>query len=219
MQILLVEDDPVISAGLQKMLTGEDFVVNCVATGEQAIFKTETTPPDIIILDIGLPDISGIDVLKRIRPKNPELPVLLLTARDDIKDKVIGLNAGADDYLTKPFDIDELIARLRVIERRLGTVKNSCITIDKVSLDIESHEVMVDGVLLDLSRREYMLLKALMERAGNVLSKDQLEQKLYAWGEETSSNAIEVHIHNLRKKIYKEFITTIRGIGYSVKKS
>ena len=219
MQILLVEDDPVISAGLQKMLTGEDFVVNCVATGEQAIFQTETTPPDIIILDIGLPDISGIEVLKRIRPKNPELPVLLLTARDDIKDKVIGLNAGADDYLTKPFDIDELIARLRVIERRLGTVKNSCITIDKVSLDIESHEVMVDGVLLDLSRREYMLLKALMERAGNVLSKDQLEQKLYAWGEETSSNAIEVHIHNLRKKIYKEFITTIRGIGYSVKKS
>ena len=219
MQILLVEDDPVISAGLQKMLTGEDFVVNCVATGEQAVFQTETTPSDIIILDIGLPDISGIEVLKRIRPKYPELPVLLLTARDDIKDKVIGLNAGADDYLTKPFEIDELIARLRVIERRLGTVKNSCITIDKVSLDIESHEVTVDGTLLDLSRREYMLLKALMERAGNVLSKDQLEQKLYAWGEETSSNAIEVHIHNLRKKIYKKFITTIRGIGYSVKKT
>lgn len=218
MQILLVEDDLVISAGLQKMLTGEDFVVNCVVTGEQAIFQTETTPPDIIILDIGLPDVSGIEVLKRVRQKHPELPVLLLTARDDIKDKVIGLNAGADDYLTKPFDIDELIARLRVIERRLGTVKNSCITIDKVSLDIESHEVTVDGVLLDVSRREYMLLKALMERAGNVLSKDQLEQKLYAWGEETSSNAIEVHIHNLRKKIYKEFITTIRGIGYSVKK-
>ena len=218
MQILLVEDDLVISAGLQKMLTGEDFVVNCVVTGEQAIFQTETIPPDIIILDIGLPDVSGIEVLKRVRQKHPELPVLLLTARDDIKDKVIGLNAGADDYLTKPFDIDELIARLRVIERRLGTVKNSCITIDKVSLDIESHEVTVDGVLLDVSRREYMLLKALMERAGNVLSKDQLEQKLYAWGEETSSNAIEVHIHNLRKKIYKEFITTIRGIGYSVKK-
>lgn len=218
MQILLVEDDPVISAGLQKMLTGENFVVNCVETGEEAIFQTTTTPPDIIILDIGLPDINGIEVLKRIRPKFPELPVLLLTARDDTKDKVEGLNAGADDYLTKPFDIMELIARLRVIERRLGTVKNSCIVIGRVGLDTATHTVSVDGDVLDLSRREFMLLKALMERAGNVLSKDQLEQKLYGWGEETSSNAIEVHIHNLRKKLYKDFITTIRGIGYSIKK-
>jgi DNA-binding response OmpR family regulator len=163
--------------------------------------------------------MTGIEVLKKIRVQHSELPILLLTARDEIKDKVEGLNAGADDYLTKPFDIDELIARLRVIERRLGTVKNSCISIGTISLDIEKHEVRIEGELIDLSRREYMLLKALMERAGNVLSKEQLEQTLYGWGEEISSNSIEVHIHNVRKKIGKSVISTLRGIGYSVRKS
>ena len=197
----------------------ESFVVNCVCTGLQAINQIQMSVPDIMILDIGLPDISGIEVLKQIRPKFPELPILLLTARDEIKDKVEGLNAGADDYLTKPFDIDELIARLRVIERRLGTVKNNCISIDAVTLDVEKHQVSIDGIVVEFSRREFMLLKALMERAGNVLSKEQLEQTLYGWGEEISSNSIEVHIHNLRKKTSKSFISTIRGIGYSVRKS
>jgi DNA-binding response OmpR family regulator len=219
MQILLVEDDAAISIGLKKVLMKEDFVVNCVSTGQQAINQVFMSLPDIIILDIGLPDMTGIDVLKKIRVKHSELPILLLTARDEVKDKVEGLNAGADDYLTKPFDIDELIARLRVIERRLGTIKNSCINIGSVSLDIEKHEVSIENSLLELSRREYMLLKALMERAGNVLSKEQLEQTLYGWGEEISSNSIEVHIHHLRKKIGKTFISTIRGIGYSVKQS
>lgn len=218
MQILLVEDDIAISVGLKKLLMKEDFVVNCVATGQQAINQVFISLPDIIILDIGLPDMTGIEVLKKIRVRHSELPILLLTARDEIKDKVEGLNAGADDYLTKPFDIDELIARLRVIERRLGTVKNSCISIGTISLDIEKHEVSIEGKLIDLSRREFMLLKALMERAGNVLSKEQLEQTLYGWGEEISSNSIEVHIHNVRKKIGKSVISTIRGIGYSVRK-
>jgi DNA-binding response OmpR family regulator len=218
MQILLVEDDIAISVGLKKLLMKEDFVVNCVATGQQAINQVFISLPDIIILDIGLPDMTGIEVLKKIRVRHSELPILLLTARDEIKDKVEGLNAGADDYLTKPFDIDELIARLRVIERRLGTVKNSCISIGTISLDIEKHEVSIEGKLVDLSRREFMLLKALMERAGNVLSKEQLEQTLYGWGEEISSNSIEVHIHNVRKKIGKSVISTIRGIGYSVRK-
>ncbi|CCK75275.1 MAG: response regulator transcription factor [Oleispira antarctica] len=219
MQILLVEDDSAIAVGLKKLLMKEDFVVNCVATGQQAINQVLISLPDIIILDVGLPDMTGIEVLKKIRALHAELPILLLTARDEIKDKVEGLNAGADDYLTKPFDIDELIARLRVIERRLGTVKNSCIQIGAIILDIEKHEVSIAGALVELSRREYMLLKALMERAGHVLSKEQLEQTLYGWGEEISSNSIEVHIHNLRKKIDKSFISTIRGIGYSVKKS
>jgi len=219
MQILLVEDDTAIAVGLKKLLMKEDFVVNCVATGQQAINQVLISLPDIIILDVGLPDMTGIEVLKKIRGRHAELPILLLTARDEIKDKVEGLNAGADDYLTKPFDIDELIARLRVIERRLGTVKNSCIQIGAIILDIEKHEVSIAGALVELSRREYMLLKALMERAGHVLSKEQLEQTLYGWGEEISSNSIEVHIHNLRKKIDKSFISTIRGIGYSVKKS
>ncbi len=219
MQILLVEDDTAISVGLKKLLTKEGFVVNCVDTGQQAINQVFASLPDIIILDIGLPDMTGIEVLKKIRVKHSELPILLLTARDEVKDKVEGLNAGADDYLTKPFNIDELIARLRVIERRLGTIKNSCINVGAVSLDIEKHEVSIEGTVVELSRREFMLLKALMERAGNVLSKEQLEQTLYAWGEEISSNSIEVHIHNLRKKTGKSFISTIRGIGYSVRKS
>jgi len=217
MQILLVEDDSAISIGLKKILMKESFVVNCVSSGQQAINQVQVSLPDIMILDIGLPDISGIEVLKKIRPKFPDLPVLLLTARDEVKDKVEGLNAGADDYLTKPFDIDELIARLRVIERRLGTIKHNCITIDAVTLDIEKHQVSIDGIAVEFSRREFMLLKALMERAGNVLSKEQLEQTLYGWGEEISSNSIEVHIHNLRKKTSKRFISTIRGIGYSVR--
>jgi len=219
MQILLVEDDPVILAGLQTTLTNENFVVNTVSSGEDAIFQAKISPPDIVVLDIGLPDINGLDVLQAIRLNSPDLPVLLLTARDDISDKVKGLNAGADDYITKPFEIEELIARLRVIERRLGTATNSCITVGNVSLDTDTYVVKIDGEPLDVPRREYMLLKALMEREGSVLSKDQLEKKLYAWGEETSSNAIEVHIHNLRKKLYKDFITTIRGIGYTIKKS
>jgi DNA-binding response OmpR family regulator len=141
----------------------------------------------------------------------------MLTARDSVEAKVLGLEAGADDYLTKPFDVDELVARLRVFERRLATSGVSCLSIADVELDINSHTVTMAGSPLVFSRREYMLLKALMESAGRVLSKEQLESKLYSWGEEVSSNTIEVHIHNLRKKLPKDFIKNIRGIGYTVK--
>ncbi len=216
MQILLVEDDHILATGLQKTLTTEGFVTNCVGTGEAAIHIIKTETPDIVILDIGLPDINGLEVLQKVRPKFPNLPVLLLTARDSVMDKVSGLDSGADDYLTKPFNIEELIARLRVFERRLGTSSNNCISIQGVELDTTSHIVNLDGTILDLSRREYMLLKALMESAGKILSKEQLENKLYSWGEEISSNAIEVHIHNLRKKLHKNFIKNVRGIGYTI---
>ena len=219
MQILLVEDDHILAKGLQKALTDENLVANVVGTGEAALFLIKTETPDIVILDIGLPDISGLSVLKQIRPKHPELPVLLLTARDSIDDKVTGLGLGADDYLTKPFDIAELIARLRVFERRLGTAVSAGLTIREVSLNPHSHLVHLEGKELGLSRREYMLLKALMERAGHILSKEQLERTLYNWQEETSSNTIEVHIHHLRKKLPKDFIKNIRGIGYTIKKS
>lgn len=218
MQILLVEDDHILAIGLQKTLKMAGFVVNTVGTGEAAIYIIQTETPDIVILDIGLPDINGLEVLEKIRPKFPALPVLLLTARDSVMDKVAGLDSGADDYLTKPFNIDELIARLRVFERRLGTSSNNCISIQGVELDTKSHIVTLDNIMLELSRREYMLLKALMESAGKILSKEQLENKLYSWGEEISSNTIEVHIHNLRKKLHKDFIKNIRGIGYTVKK-
>jgi DNA-binding response OmpR family regulator len=192
------------------------FAVNHVATGNAALAAIEAEAPEIMILDIGLPDISGLTVLKRLRAGHPELPVLLLTARTSIDDKVAGLDSGADDYLAKPFEMEELLARLRVLQRRLGSIKSSYINIDTISLDTITQEVRVEGNSIELSRREYMLLKALMENAGRVQTREALETKLYAWGEEVSSNAIEVHIHNLRKKLIPNFIKTIRGVGYVV---
>jgi two-component system OmpR family response regulator/two-component system response regulator QseB len=217
MKVLLVEDDETLASGLLKTLRAKDFVVNHVANGKNAIHSVKTETPDMLILDIGLPDISGLDVMKAVRAEYKTLPVLMLTARDSVEAKVLGLEAGADDYLTKPFDVDELVARLRVFERRLATSGVSCLSIADVELDINSHTVTMAGSPLVFSRREYMLLKALMESAGRVLSKEQLESKLYSWGEEVSSNTIEVHIHNLRKKLPKDFIKNIRGIGYTVK--
>jgi DNA-binding response OmpR family regulator len=219
MQILLVEDDYPLAKGLQQALQAEDFVVNFVGSGEAAIHIIKTETPDIVILDIGLPDIDGLKVLQRIRPSYPTLPVLLLTARDTVEDKVKGLDSGADDYLAKPFDMPELIARLRVFERRLSTTHSHKIVIGDISIDTKAHEVCINNNPIDLSRREYMLLKALMESAGKIQSKDALETKLYSWGEEVSSNTIEVHIHNLRKKLNNDFIKTVRGIGYTIKKS
>lgn len=219
MQLLLVEDDPSLARGLQQALQNEGFAVNHVATGQHALQIVKTENPDIVILDLGLPDIDGIDVLKQIRKKQSGLPVLLLTARDTIEDKVIGLDTGADDYLAKPFDMSELLARLRVLERRLGTAQTSEILIGKVSLSTTSHQVTFDGNEIELSKREYMLLKALMENAGKVQTRNSLESKLYSWDDEIASNALEVHIHNLRKKLGTDFIKTVRGVGYTVKKT
>lgn len=218
MQILLVEDDHVLARGLEKALESEGFVVNTIGNGNAAILVIKTETPDMVILDIGLPDIDGLTIIEKVRPKFPTLPIILLTARDSIDDKVTGLDKGADDYLTKPFDMSELIARLRVIERRLGTAHSSCITIGNVTMDTNAHFVTVSDERLDLSRREYMLLKTLMENAGKIFSKNQLETKLYSWGEETSSNVIEVYIHHLRKKLHKDFIKNVHGIGYTIRK-
>jgi DNA-binding response OmpR family regulator len=184
-----------------------------------AIQVVKTEPPDIVILDLGLPDIDGLEVLKQLRKINAALPVLLLTARDTIEDKVTGLDAGADDYLPKPFDMPELLARLRVLERRLGTAQSNEIIIGDVALSTTSHQVLFQGEELELSKREYMLLKALMESAGKVQTRNSLESKLYSWDDSVASNALEVHIHNLRKKLGTEFIKTVRGVGYTVKKT
>jgi DNA-binding response OmpR family regulator len=219
MPILLVEDDHALASGLQQALQTAGFAVNHVATGNEALAAIEAEAPEIMILDIGLPDINGLTVLKRLRVGHPELPVLLLTARTSIDDKVAGLDSGADDYLAKPFEMEELLARLRVLQRRLGSVKSSEISIGTISLDTTTQEVRIETNTVELSRREYMLLKALMENAGRVQTREALETKLYSWGEEVSSNAIEVHIHNLRKKLVPDFIKTIRGIGYVVGKA
>ena len=218
MQILLVEDDLLLADGLRTALRREGFSVNHVATGKDALATLITNQPDIVILDLGLPDMDGFGVLKQLRADDKSPHVMILTARDAIEDKVSGLDLGADDYLVKPFEMPELLARLRALERRTGTARDSVITNGQVNLDTLSHSVSVDDEQLDLPRREYMLLKALMENPGRVLSRESLEEKLYGWGEELASNSIEVHIHHLRKKIQPDFIKTVRGVGYTVSK-
>lgn len=218
MRILLVEDDHNLAEALLNTLRTAGFVVDHVGCGKDALLMSLTPNHEIMILDLGLPDMDGLCVLSEIRKNSIKTPALVLTARDRLEDKVTGLDAGADDYLAKPFEVDELMARLRVMERRLGTADSSLINIGEVSLDMGANQVTVEGTLLSLSRREWMLLKALMENAGRILSRIQLENKLYEWGYETNSNAIEVHISNLRKKLPEKFIATVRGVGYIVKK-
>lgn len=218
MQILLVEDDALLADGMVSALKRAGFAVNWLATGKAACTQVVAEPPDILLLDLGLPDMDGMDVLKLVRKKKLATQILILTARDSTTAKVTGLDSGADDYLTKPFAIDELLARLRVLERRLGNASSALITINSVTIDTAQHAAEVKDTPLSLSRREYMLLKALMENAGVIQTREGLEAKLYSWGDEVASNAIEVHIHNLRKKLPPDFIRTLRGIGYMVAK-
>jgi DNA-binding response OmpR family regulator len=219
MRLLLVEDDYSLAHGLIKALSFESFIVDHVASGKEALHVAATGEINIVILDLGLPDMDGMEVLKRLRSQNKQLPVLVLTARVELDDRVAGLDLGADDYLAKPFDMPELLARLRVIERRLGTSFSNDIVIKDVSLNTASHTLLCNEQTLDVSRKEFMVLKALMENAGKIQTREQLETKLYAWGEEVASNAVEVHIHHLRKKLPPQFIKTIRGVGYIVNKS
>ena len=216
MQILLVEDDLLLADGVRTGLRREGFTVNHVATGKDALHTFRVDKPEIVILDLGLPDMDGLDVLKQLRAGHKGPSVLILTARDTTGDKVSGLDLGADDYLVKPFEMPELLARLRALERRTTAAQTSRIAIGPVVLDTLTHVVSVEGEELELPRREFMLLKALMENPGRILSRESLEKKLYGWGEELASNSIEVHIHHLRKKIQTEFIKTVRGVGYTV---
>jgi DNA-binding response OmpR family regulator len=219
MQILLVEDDQSLADGLSKALRSEGFVTNHVAEGKAALHVVDVEPPDIVVLDLGLPDMDGLDVLSTIRRHDPALPVLILTARSSVDARVSGLDGGADDYLPKPFETPELIARLRVIERRLSTTRYRRIVAGNVSLDTVSHQAFLDDEPVDLPRREYMVLKSLMENIGKVQTRQQLENRLYAWGEEVASNAIEVHVHHLRKKLGNDLIKTVRGVGYTIRPS
>jgi DNA-binding response OmpR family regulator len=216
MRILLVEDDLSLAQGLQTALRREGLAVDHVTTGKAALQAVQAEAPDLIILDLGLPDMDGLDVLNSLRSGKQALLVMVLTARDTTADKISGLDHGADDYLAKPFEIPELLARLRALERRITAVQTSDISIGQVVLDTLTHTVSVSGKNLELPRREFMLLKALMENPGRVMSREKLETRLYGWGEELASNSIEVHIHHLRKKIPTGFIKTIRGIGYTV---
>ena len=219
MHILLVEDDLSLADSLTTALSREGFTTNHVATGKAALLAAETEPPQLVVLDLGLPDMDGLDVLKQLHQGKKPLLVLVLTARNTTEDKVSGLNLGADDYLAKPFEMSELFARLRALERRTALQQTTNISIGPVILDTVKYEVSVDGNEIELTRREFMLLKSLMENPGRVLSRNKLESRLYGWGEELASNSIDVHIHNLRKKLTLGFIKTIRGIGYTIRES
>ncbi|MEH6517556.1 MAG: response regulator transcription factor [Halioglobus sp.] len=216
MHILLVEDDASLAAGLQKALGKQGFVVNHVDCGRLAIAAVRAEKPDMVVLDLGLPDMDGLDVLAKLRQGDGHIPVLVLTARDGLEDKVSTLDGGADDYLAKPFDMAELAARLRVMERRLSTAVTSKICVGEVEIDTAAHIVTRAGETVELPRREYMLLKNLMESSGKVLTRESLETRLYSWGEEVASNSLEVHIHHLRKKLPANMIKTVRGIGYTI---
>ena len=218
MRVLLVEDDKVLVEEVSKALKREGFTVEQTGLGKEGMAFCDAQPPSLVVLDMGLPDVDGSEVLRHIRRRHKDLPVLILTARDSVDDKVSALDGGADDYLAKPFDMPELLARLRVLARRLGTSSTSLIEAHGIVLDLAAHQVSSNGQPLNLSRREYMVLKSLMENMGRVQTKEAIEDKLYGWGEEIASNTIEVHISNLRKKLPKDMIKTIRGVGYMIAK-
>lgn len=220
MRILLVEDHALLAVGIRDALMDEGDAVEWVCDGLQALGALRVEPFDVMVLDLGLPRLSGLEVLKRLRQGdgvmegNRELPVLILTARDQIPDRIGGLNAGADDYLVKPFDVGELIARLRALHRRSQGRSVNTLDLGPLRIQPEEHLVLLEGNPLPLSRREYALLLLLAEHAGKVLAKSHINDQIYGWGEELESNALEVHIHNLRRKLGGRFIRTVRGVGY-----
>lgn len=216
MRILLVEDDRMIAEAVSKGLRQDGWTVDWVADGQQALNAVDLQPYDGVLLDLGLPKRDGIDVLRTLRAAGKTLPVLVVTARDAVKERVLGLDAGADDYLVKPFELDELAARMRALLRRHAGRSEPVIRHGALTLDPAAHAVTLDERPVPLSAREYALLEALLMRPGAVLSKSQLEEKLYGWGEEVSSNTVEVYIHGLRKKLGGDWIRTVRGVGYMV---
>jgi len=218
MRVLLVEDDTMVGESVRKGLRQEGFAVDWVEDGRAAELALDTGVYDLMLLDLGLPKKSGMDVLTALRQKKSALPVILITARDAVADRVRGLDAGADDYLVKPFDLDELAARVRALARRRTGNAESVLRHGALSLNPATHEAAFDGRALTLSGREFALLQALTERPGAVLSRAQLEEKLYGWSEEVGSNTVEVYIHALRKKLGTDFIKTVRGVGYTVPK-
>ena len=217
MRILLVEDDAVLRDGLKVGLGLHGFTVDAVASCEDARAALATTEFEAVVLDLMLPDGSGLDVLSEMRRRRDGTPVLLLTAKDTVADRVGGLDTGADDYLGKPFDLDEVAARLRAISRRAAGRASPTITWKDIALDPGRRTVSVGGRPVSLSRREFSVLHALMSQPGAVLSKDQLAERLYGWQEDVESNAVEVHVHHLRDKIGREVIETVRGLGYRLR--
>lgn len=218
MHILIVEDDLMLGEGLQVGLRQAGFQPEWVKDGEAAWQTLRHESFSAVVLDLGLPKMDGLEVLKRMRANEQKLPVLVLTARDTAQDVIAGLDSGADDYMVKPCDLGELAARLRALIRRAAGAAAPIMQIGALSLDPASREVRFDNKAIDLSPREFDLLHELMLNAGKVLTRAQLESKIYPWGEEVESNALEVHVHHLRRKTATEVIKTVRGVGYLMPK-
>jgi two-component system response regulator QseB len=213
-RLLLVEDDELLGAGIQDTLSRAGYAVEWVRDGALALSALEHGAFDAVILDLGLPGMDGLEVLRRARGGGSVTPVLILSARDAASQRVAGLDAGADDYLTKPFDVEELLARVRVLQRRLRGAAVNVLQHGSLRLDPASFSVLHEGRPVPLQRREFMLLQKLLASPGQVLTRAQLEESLYGWEGNVESNALDVHVHNLRKKLYPEVIRTVRGVGY-----
>ena len=218
MRLLLVEDDGMVGESVRTGLRREGFTVDWVKNGFAAELAAANDDYALILLDLGLPRKDGIDVLKTLRRKGGHVPILILTARDAVPDRVLGLNSGADDYLVKPFDLHELFARVHALLRRQAGRADPLVRFADVVLNPITHQVTRGGREIDLSATEFALLEALLERPGAILSRSQLEQRLYGWNEEVESNSVEVHVSRLRKKIGADLIGTVRGVGYRMVK-
>jgi len=214
MRLLLVEDNDALGKGLYAGLTDAGYAVDWVKDGETATSAIFSEEYDVITLDLGLPKKSGIEVLNEIRGREKTVPVLVLTARDTVNDKILGLDSGADDYMVKPFDLHELIARLKAITRRSKGRASSEIIYKDIVIDPGSHSITKEGKHIDLSPRAFDILQTLMENKGRVMSRSRLEESMYSWKDEIDSNAVEVYIYQIRKKLGSEIIKTIRGVGY-----
>jgi two-component system response regulator QseB len=216
MRLLLVEDDAMIGESVRKGLRPEGYIVDWVQDGAAAETALLSEPYAMVLLDLGLPRKDGFAVLEGLRRRRNRVPVLVLTARDSVSDRVKGLDRGADDYLVKPFSLDELAARIRAVARRQAGRAEPVISHGEFTLDPSSRKVTWRRREVPLSAREFSLLEALLDRPGVALSRAQLEERLYGWGEEVASNAVEVHVHNLRKKLGEGAIRTVRGVGYAL---
>ena len=218
MRVLVVEDDRMIAKGLHTALRQDGYAVDGVSDGRSASEALRSSKFDLVLLDLGLPERDGLDVLRDLRRRGDATPVIIVTARDDIENRIEGLDAGADDYIVKPFDLDEVAARMRSVLRRAAGRGDPCIRHRGITLNPLSHSVERDGEPVVLSAHEFAVLEALLQRPGAVLSRAQLEDRLYGWNESVESNAIEVYVHGLRRKLGSDAIRTLRGVGYFVPK-
>ncbi len=219
MRLLVVEDDPMIGEIVLETLSSEGFAVDWVKDGAMADTALLTQSYDLVVLDLGLPKRGGLDILRSLRARKQRMPVLIATARDAVAERIAGLNAGADDYILKPYDIDELLARIRAHLRRAAGRAEPVYEYANVTINPATKEVTVDGEPVILSSREWAVLEPLLAHPGLILSRAQLEEKLFSWRDEVSSNAVEVYIHGLRKKLGPKLIQNVRGVGYLVPKA